>query len=421
MRNLDPALVAQRGLGAFVYQLVGAGRTAAAGASHAATMLEALRAWGLPVEPHWRACDGIDAVVAFCREWDGRSGTTLEFETDGVVDQGRRPRAARAARRDAKFPRWATAFKFPGAAGDDAAAADRGATSGAPAPSRRTRCSSRCSLAGSTISMATLHNAEDIARKDIRDGDTRAHREGRRRHPEGRRRPCSSLPARPTRRRGRCRRRARRAGARCSATRKRSSGAARTRRARRACAAASSTSPSRTRDEHRGARRVARRSAASSGARPRLRRSLPPRRRTARERSSSRRASRARSGRSAQARQGRRATSSRRSSAARRTTCGALIYALGIRHVGEKAAAHAGAAPSDDGRAASTRRSRRCSGARDRPGRRRVGPGVRSTSRATARSSTAGGGRRATWTSRRRPPARGPGRWPARPSCSPAR
>ena len=90
MRNLDPSLVAKRGLSAFVYQLV-VGQTSpgpsvdrdvertvsgppgepdkdrltdAGPASHART-LEQLRAWGLPVERHWRRCTGIEELVAF--------------------------------------------------------------------------------------------------------------------------------------------------------------------------------------------------------------------------------------------------------------------------------------------------------------------------------------------------------------------
>ena len=74
-------------------------------------LLSAMRAWGLPVEPHAAACHGIDAVIAFCREWDTKR-QQLEFDTDGVVvklaDLALRERLGSTA----KFPRWATAFKF---------------------------------------------------------------------------------------------------------------------------------------------------------------------------------------------------------------------------------------------------------------------------------------------------------------------
>ncbi|PYR29960.1 MAG: DNA ligase (NAD(+)) LigA [Acidobacteria bacterium] len=166
MRNLDPSLVSRRGLAAFTYQLV-ANREAAP-RSHSET-LTAMRKWGLPVEAHWRRCEGIDAVVAFCKEWADRR-QTLDFDTDGVVvkvdDLALRERLGATA----KFPRWATAFKFPAQQATTvlkSIAVNVGRT-GAVTPFALLE---PVRLAGSTISMATLHNAEDVARKDLRDGD----------------------------------------------------------------------------------------------------------------------------------------------------------------------------------------------------------------------------------------------------------
>ncbi len=167
MRNLDPALVARRGLKAFVYQYVGP--TDGAPAEHL-ELLSALTAWGLPVEPHAAACDGIEAVVAFCNEWDTRR-QQLEFDTDGVVvklaDLALRERLGSTA----KFPRWATAFKF---------AAQQQQTTllrievnvGRTGANTPYAVLEPVFVAGSTVSMATLHNADDIARKDLREGDT---------------------------------------------------------------------------------------------------------------------------------------------------------------------------------------------------------------------------------------------------------
>jgi DNA ligase (NAD+) len=182
MRNLDPALVARRGLSAYTYQVVGP--SFSSGATVGATpdlkvgpttftnhhaMLQSMREWGLPVEPHWCACSGVDALIAFCQEWAERR-RTLQFGTDGVVikvdDLALRERLGTTA----KFPRWATAFKFPA---EQATTTLRkievnvGRT-GAVTPYAVLE---PVFLAGSTISMATLHNAEDLARKDIREGD----------------------------------------------------------------------------------------------------------------------------------------------------------------------------------------------------------------------------------------------------------
>src|SRR6516162_6670766 len=170
MRNLDPALVARRGLSSFTYQVIVEGRSPAGPFASHATMLETMRSWTLPVEPHWRRCDGIEDVAAFCEEWVDKR-RTLDFDTDGVVvkvdDLSLRDRLGATA----KFPRWATAFKFPAQQAHTKLRridVNVGRT-GAVTPYAVLE---PVFVAGSTIGMATLHNAEDIARKDIREGDT---------------------------------------------------------------------------------------------------------------------------------------------------------------------------------------------------------------------------------------------------------
>ncbi len=171
MRNLDPALVASRGLSAYTYQLlVPAGTDPDAVPGSQAATLAALQRWGLPVEPNYTRCEGVDAVIAFCRAWaDGRRD--LQFDTDGVVikvdDLASRERLGATA----KFPRWAIAFKFPAQQAHTTLLrieVNVGRT-GANTPFA---VLDPVLLAGSTISLATLHNAEDVARKDFREGDT---------------------------------------------------------------------------------------------------------------------------------------------------------------------------------------------------------------------------------------------------------
>ena len=183
LRNLDPGLVAKRGLSALTYQLVSAPDAATrqtttrqveadlqVGLSgRHSEILARLREWGLPVEAHWQHCIGADALVAFCAEWaDGRRA--LPFDTDGVVIKVDSYTQRRALGATSKFPRWATAFKFP---------AEQKTTllrkievnvgrTGAVTPFAVLE---PVFVAGSTISMATLHNADDLARKDIREGD----------------------------------------------------------------------------------------------------------------------------------------------------------------------------------------------------------------------------------------------------------
>jgi DNA ligase (NAD+) len=168
LRNLDPALVAKRGLSALTYQLVIAG-TAEATESRHSEVLRNLREWGLPVEPHWQHCIGVDALLAFVNEW-GERRRSLAFDTDGIVIKVDSYSQRRALGATSKFPRWAVAFKFP---------AEQKTTllrkievnvgrTGAVTPFAVLE---PVFLAGSTISMATLHNADDLARKDIREGD----------------------------------------------------------------------------------------------------------------------------------------------------------------------------------------------------------------------------------------------------------
>jgi DNA ligase (NAD+) len=173
MRNLDPSLVARRRLSAWLYQVVAVPgtptpSTAEERATHA-DMLRALKAWGCPVEPHWQRCEDIDAVVAFCDQWRERRAT-LAFETDGVVVKLDDPALRERLGFTSKFPRWAIAVKFP--AEQKVAMLHRievniGRT-GAATPFAILEPTV---VAGSTISMATLHNPDDIVRKDIRPGE----------------------------------------------------------------------------------------------------------------------------------------------------------------------------------------------------------------------------------------------------------
>ena len=182
LRNLNPALVAKRGLSAFFYQLVpgrpegrplhdpGVGADRQVGPATHGETLEQLRRWGLPVERHWQRCAGADGLIAFCREWDDKR-RTLDFDTDGVVIKVDKLADRPVLGTTSKFPRWAIAFKFP---------AEQKTTllrkievnvgrTGAVTPFAMLE---PVFVSGSTVSMATLHNADDLARKDIREGDT---------------------------------------------------------------------------------------------------------------------------------------------------------------------------------------------------------------------------------------------------------
>ena len=168
LRMLDSSAVSKRGLRAFTYQIVLPEGEAALDPHHAG-LLERLAAWGAPVEAHWRRCDGLDAVIAYCHEWRDRR-RSLPFDTDGVVvkldDLSLRTRAGATA----KFPRWAVAFKFPTEQARSRLLkidVNVGRT-GAVTPFAVLE---PVFVAGTTVQKATLHNDQEIARRDIREGD----------------------------------------------------------------------------------------------------------------------------------------------------------------------------------------------------------------------------------------------------------
>jgi DNA ligase (NAD+) len=169
IRQIDPEQVRKRGLRAFLYQLVSQDGTPG---THR-KLLDALKQWGLPVEPHWKALKGIDKVAEYCREWAEKRSSgarALAFDTDGVVvkldDIALRSRLGTTS----KFPRWAVAYKFPPEQAETTlirVSVNVGRT-GAVTPFAELE---PVFIAGTTVSMATLHNANEVARKDIRDGD----------------------------------------------------------------------------------------------------------------------------------------------------------------------------------------------------------------------------------------------------------
>jgi len=169
IRQLDPEQVKRRGLRAFLYQMISTDGTPE---THR-ELLESLKKWGLPVEPHWKALTGIDEVAAYCREWsEQRAAATrvLAFDTDGVVIKLDEIALRRRLGTTSKFPRWAVAFKFPPEQAETTLQRidiNVGRT-GAVTPFAVLEA---VFIAGTTVSMATLHNANEVARKDIRDGD----------------------------------------------------------------------------------------------------------------------------------------------------------------------------------------------------------------------------------------------------------
>ena len=167
IKTLDSRVVASRGLDMFVYGIVEA--TGLELASHHEG-LKRLRDWGLKTNPTSRLCSDLDEVVSFCDEWrDERD--RLDYEIDGVVVKVDDVALQHELGATSKFPRWAIAFKYPAS---QARTVVKAIEVQVGRTGRLTPVASLdpVLLAGSTVSRATLHNEEEVARKDVRVGDT---------------------------------------------------------------------------------------------------------------------------------------------------------------------------------------------------------------------------------------------------------
>jgi len=167
MKSLDSRVVARRGLEIFLYSVTNAREHGMRGQWEA---LERMRAWGLRTNPTSRRCRGLSEVLDYCRHWAERR-ETLEYEIDGVVVKVDDFSLQEELGFTSKFPRWAIAFKYPAAR---AATLVRAIDVQVGRTGKLTPVAilEPVALAGATVSRATLHNEEEVARKDVRVGDT---------------------------------------------------------------------------------------------------------------------------------------------------------------------------------------------------------------------------------------------------------
>jgi len=166
IRLLDPQECARRSLSFFAYQVPRVGGLALERHSQA---LERLAAWGFAVNPGWRRCEGMAEVHAVIAEWGARRAS-LGFDIDGIVVKVDSLDEQRALGATSKFPRWAVAFKYP-PEGVQTRVRDIVVQVGRTGVLTPVAELEPVLLAGSTVSRATLHNADEVARLDVRVGD----------------------------------------------------------------------------------------------------------------------------------------------------------------------------------------------------------------------------------------------------------
>lgn len=162
----DSALVAQRPLECLLYSIVGPNLNI----DSQFEMLQKARSWGFKVPTIDALCKSTDEVLSFVEHWDTHRHD-LPYETDGVVIKVNSLRYQDELGHTAKAPRWAMAYKFK---------AEQVSTTlneityqvgrtGAITPVANLE---PVLLAGTTVKRASLHNADQIAKLDVREGDT---------------------------------------------------------------------------------------------------------------------------------------------------------------------------------------------------------------------------------------------------------
>jgi len=166
LKKKDTSLVATRGLRVFIYG-VGFGRQAFK--THSETLAFCQRL-GFPVNPHFAVVDSIEQINAYCQEWDTKR-QSLEYEIDGIVVKINDLALQDELGFTSKSPKWAIAYKFN--------AEEKVTTlkeviyqvgrTGAVTP---VAILEPVAISGSTVSRATLHNADEITRLGLRIGDS---------------------------------------------------------------------------------------------------------------------------------------------------------------------------------------------------------------------------------------------------------
>lgn len=162
IRQLDPKITASRNLDMFCYGFIGKFETQYAG-------LLKLQEYGFKTNPHIKLCQGIEAVIEHCKAWEQKR-KTLDYDIDGIVIKVNSIAAQNELGFTTKTPRWAIAFKYaPEQAVTTIESIDiQVGRTGALTPVARLK---PVDLSGVVVSNATLHNEDEIKKKDVCVGD----------------------------------------------------------------------------------------------------------------------------------------------------------------------------------------------------------------------------------------------------------
>jgi DNA ligase (NAD+) len=165
IRLLDPKEVAARMLDVFLYTLFVGGEEKESQWQN----LQTIKKLGFKTNPQSRQCTSLDDVISFYEEWRERRDT-LDYDVDGIVIKVDSIEQQKLLGSTAKFPRWAISFKFP-ARQATTQIKDIVVQVGRTGALTPVAVLEPVKLSGTTISRSTLHNEDEVRRKDIRIGD----------------------------------------------------------------------------------------------------------------------------------------------------------------------------------------------------------------------------------------------------------
>ncbi len=166
LRQLDPNVTASRPLKIFFYAM---GRAEGIEIRSQVELLTTFPKLGLPVNPFWKLCKTLDEVKAFYRELLGMR-QELPYEADGMVVKVNDFRQREILGEVSRAPRWAIAYKFP-AEEATTRVLDIIVQVGRTGALTPVAILEPVEVSGATVSRATLHNEDEIRRKDVRIGD----------------------------------------------------------------------------------------------------------------------------------------------------------------------------------------------------------------------------------------------------------
>ena len=168
LRQLDSRVTASRDLSMFTYTVI-SGENGTVPSTHYESIMYAKKL-GFKTNPHIRLCKNVQEAIDYCKGWEQKR-FELDYATDGVVIKVNKLSIQEDMGYTSRAPKWATAFKFPPEE-MTTTVLDIEIGVGKTGAITPVAVLKPVLLAGSTVSRATLHNFDEIARLDVRIGDT---------------------------------------------------------------------------------------------------------------------------------------------------------------------------------------------------------------------------------------------------------